>query len=527
MKKWTLGTQVLAGLCAVLACLVALGAGSLLATSRLNAGTQQIAEDYVAALQAANRVDLAMSETRSNLRHLIFGVATGNQALVSQRSSDATATLGLAREAVQALVRGAHDPAAQGTYRELAANVEAYARGAEPILAAGRAMDVAAAAKAAADIQRVGAEVQEHTREVVKAQEALIAQARADASAYYARERMLLLVLLALGALVGGAVAWVVHRRVADLRAVAAEVLHGAESVRGASEQVSAASQSLSQGATEQAASLEETSASMEEIGSMTRSNAAHAARAAALMTTVEQQVRHSNTALDAMVASMASIQESSSKIGKIIKTIDEIAFQTNILALNAAVEAARAGEAGMGFAVVADEVRTLAQRSAQAARDTAGLIEEAIERAHAGTATLAQVGEAVRGITTSANEVKQLVDQMSDASQQQRAGVQQVSQAIAQMETTTQGTAATAEESAAASEELAAQAETSVGVVLRLEDIVGRSDRGNAAPRRAPSAGQRPRSPVARRTPASVLPLHAGESAKAADAAEGTFGSF
>ena len=160
------------------------------------------------------------------------------------------------------------------------------------------------------------------------------------------------------------------------------------------------------------------------------------------------------------MVASMASIQESSQQVAKIIKTIDEIAFQTNILALNAAVEAARAGEAGMGFAVVADEVRNLAQRSAQAAQDTAALIEASIAKAGEGNAKVEQVAAAIAGITDERDKVKGLVDEVSVGQPQQAQGIDQVSQAIAQMEKVTQTTAATAEESAAASEELNAQAE-------------------------------------------------------------------
>ena len=148
------------------------------------------------------------------------------------------------------------------------------------------------------------------------------------------------------------------------LQTTVAELTEGAQQVVSAAGQVSTSAQALSQGATEQAASLEETSASMEEMASMTRKNAEHSQAAAQLMAEADARVRSSSEALAAMVASMGAIQESSQKVSKIIKTIDEIAFQTNILALNAAVEAARAGEAGMGFAVVADEVRSLAQRS-------------------------------------------------------------------------------------------------------------------------------------------------------------------
>jgi methyl-accepting chemotaxis protein/methyl-accepting chemotaxis protein-1 (serine sensor receptor) len=192
------------------------------------------------------------------------------------------------------------------------------------------------------------------------------------------------------------------------------------------------------------------------------------------------------------MVGSMAAIKASSNKVAKIIKTIDEIAFQTNILALNAAVEAARAGEAGMGFAVVADEVRNLAQRSAQAAKDTAGLIEESIARSQEGAANVAEVATAIGTITESVAQVKGIVDEVREASQQQTQGIDQVAQAIAQMEKVTQTTAATAEESAAASEELNAQAESSMVVIQQLEALVGGRSSDHAHHARARAGGGR-----------------------------------
>jgi methyl-accepting chemotaxis protein len=265
----------------------------------------------------------------------------------------------------------------------------------------------------------------------------------------------------------------------------------GAEQVALAASQLSASAQALSQGATEQAASLEETSASMEEISSMTASNAAHADDATQRVEVVDTQLRRFTEALGGAATSMQRIQTSSAQVAKIIKTVDEIAFQTNILALNAAVEAARAGEAGMGFAVVAGEVRNLAQRSAQAAKDTATLIEEAIESSTAGVRSVDAITASIGEIQASVADVRGLVQAVRDGSHQQAQGAQQVSATVVQLEKVTQSTAATAEESAASSEELSAQAEMTKREVETLIAIVNgqrrRADGGGAASRSAP----------------------------------------
>jgi methyl-accepting chemotaxis protein len=287
---------------------------------------------------------------------------------------------------------------------------------------------------------------------------------------------------------------WFTRRSIVrPIEAALSELTSSAHQTAAAAGHVASASQSLSQGATTQAASLEETSASMEEMASMTRKNAENSQSSAETMGETERLVHGANAALGDMVTSMTAIKESSDKVAKIIKTIDEIAFQTNILALNAAVEAARAGEAGMGFAVVADEVRALAQRSAQAAKDTATLIEESIARSHEGQRKVHVVTGAIESITASTGKVKSLVDEVSLASRQQSQGIDQVSQAIAQMEKVTQGTAATAEESAAASEELSAQAETSLNVVARLAALVSGSSIAAAGPAASATAHPQP----------------------------------
>ena len=230
-----------------------------------------------------------------------------------------------------------------------------------------------------------------------------------------------------------------IHSVAKTLTRSVSELKEGAEQVASAASQVSSSSQSLAQGSSEQAASLEETSASSEEINSMARKNTENARSAADLVTQSQQKFVETNQSLQEMVAAMSEINTHSGKISKIIKVIDEIAFQTNILALNAAVEAARAGEAGMGFAVVADEVRNLAQRCAQAAKDTAALIEESIAKSNDGKRKVDQVAAAIREITDESIKIKTLVDEVNLGSQEQARGIEQIGKAITQMEQVTQ----------------------------------------------------------------------------------------
>jgi methyl-accepting chemotaxis protein/methyl-accepting chemotaxis protein-1 (serine sensor receptor) len=294
-----------------------------------------------------------------------------------------------------------------------------------------------------------------------------------------ARNLNIFMIFLSLA--VGAAVVWVVRGINQILSGSIVELGDGAEQVASAAGQVSSSSQSLAQGASEQAASLEETSASSEEINSMARRNTDNSRTTAALLSQSQEKVGHANHYLEEMVTSMDLITKSSDQISKIIKVIDEIAFQTNILALNAAVEAARAGEAGMGFAVVADEVRSLAQRSAQAAKDTAVLIEDSITRSREGKTKVDQVALAIKEITAETSKIKVMVDEVSLGSEEQSRGIDQIGRAISQMEQVTQTNAAAAEESAAAAEELSAQSETLKEVIGRLQLMVGGGSQSSA----------------------------------------------
>ena len=288
-----------------------------------------------------------------------------------------------------------------------------------------------------------------------------------------------------IGLLAGLAVSfWSIKTITKVLSQVSDVMSDGANQVTSAAGQVSASSQSLAEGAGEQAASLEETSSSLEEMSSMTKRNAESADKAKQLAGQARQAADTGASDMQAMSTAMEGIKLSSAEIAKIIKTIDEIAFQTNILALNAAVEAARAGEAGMGFAVVADEVRNLAQRSAQAAKETADKIEGAIAKTEQGVQISGKVASGLQEIVQKVRAVDDLVAEVAAASREQSQGIEQVNTAVGQMDKVTQSNAANAEESASAAAELNAQAEALKDAVGRLLTLVdGKAAVDSAAP--------------------------------------------
>ena len=283
--------------------------------------------------------------------------------------------------------------------------------------------------------------------------------------------------ILATGALVLGTVGTLMlmfarstSRRLGRL----AETLqNGSGQVTSAAGQLVGASTQLSKGATEQAAALEETSSSLEEMSSMTRSNAGSANHATTLAQSAGDAVERGTQAMGRMSDAIRQIERSATETAKIIKVIDEIAFQTNLLALNAAVEAARAGEAGKGFAVVAEEVRNLAIRSADAAKQTASMIEEGVSSAKRGVEIATEVGKVLTDIRGASTEVRQLISEIAAASQQQSTGVDQINQAVRQIDQVTQTTAAGSEQTAATAEELTRQASELHTLVSDLQTLV------------------------------------------------------
>jgi methyl-accepting chemotaxis protein len=320
--------------------------------------------------------------------------------------------------------------------------------------------------------------------EELKAMQAKINQADVEEAGQIHTNLMItLLIFFAIAVLLGIGIAFSITRSITiPINSITARIGEGAQQIAAASNQLSASAQQLSQGSTEQASAIEETSSTLQESAAMLQQNTSNTKQAAQLSGKTHESSDKGGAEMQEMMGSIQEIKKSSDQIAKIIKVIDDIAFQTNILALNAAVEAARAGEAGMGFAVVAEEVRNLAGRSAQAAKDTTAIIEANIELSNKGVLVAEKVRETLNEITLQAKKVNELMDEIAVASQEQVQGVDQVNKAMAQMGTVTQQNAANAEESASAAEELNAQADNLRKIIRELSALVN----GETAVRKA-----------------------------------------
>jgi methyl-accepting chemotaxis protein len=311
--------------------------------------------------------------------------------------------------------------------------------------------------------------------------------------------KITIMIFLLAGIAVGLALAFLLARNITrPIQQAISGLQNASDEVASAAGQVSSASQELAEGSSEQAASLEETSSSLEQMSSMTKTNAENAQQADHIVKAARQDMGKAEQAMNELTTSMKDISTASEETQKIVKTIDEIAFQTNLLALNAAVEAARAGEAGAGFAVVADEVRNLAIRSAEAAKNTAELIEGTVKKVHEGADTVGHANEAFSQVMTRNARVGELIGEIAAASHEQADGIEQVNRAVAEMDKVTQQTAANAEESASASEEMNAQSEEMAHIVDELASLVEGKQKGvSSLQRNKPLSltGQRPSS--------------------------------
>ncbi|MFH1059993.1 MAG: methyl-accepting chemotaxis protein [Pseudomonadota bacterium] len=338
--------------------------------------------------------------------------------------------------------------------------------------------------------------IQKVARRFMQSSQTLSGQVQQEFHATASRGRALLLYVVAAAALLGLALAWLLVRAITrPVRRAIDGLQQSSQMLAASSQEVGSASQSLAQGANQQAATLEETSASLEQMASMSRANAGNASQANTLMAETRKVVDQADASMKDLRTAMQEINQASDRTAKIIKTIDEIAFQTNLLALNAAVEAARAGEAGAGFAVVAGEVRSLAQRAAEAARNTAQIIEGNLVNIRRGGDLVATADQAFDRVQASAAKVAELLGEISAASGEQAQGVEQLNQGLGQLDHVTQQNAAHAQETSAASQELMGQADQMKGYVGDLVQLVeggqeqaGRSSGQSRQARRAKS---------------------------------------
>ena len=495
MRNWTIGKQIFTGFTAVLGIMALLGLFSVWRLAVIRQEARAVNDN----LPMITNVSILATGARDNMTVVYRHIASPDPAEKDRLEETMKAARVVNTQAIEAYEKAVNDEAGRAALAAVKTAREDYGKKRGEILKASRAATTPEEGVAVA--VRAKAELEPLLTRYMDAIDALwqLEQGELAHSAGSIRATSVAAAWLTIGALLAAlatatVLAVVIARRVsAVLGRVGRELGDGSRQVVAAASQVSSASQSLAQGASVQAAAIEETSASIQQLAAGTRDNADNADKVNGLARQARAAAEKGATDVQEMSTAMAAIQAGSDDISRIIRTIDEIAFQTNILALNAAVEAARAGDAGRGFAVVAEEVRGLAQRSAQAARESAGRIEDAVRRTTQGVEISGKVSEALQEIVDHAREVDELAATVAAASRQQSQGIAQLSTAVGQMDQVTQSNAAAAEESASAAEELNAQAEAMRVSVADLERLAGSTGQA-AGPARAARPGKAPK---------------------------------
>jgi methyl-accepting chemotaxis protein len=474
MSSLTIGKKLFLGVGTMVVFTFALGITAFVQMSGVGDFLHTMIDKTVRKQVLADRIDLGNAELIADMRGVLLRGYMKDPPTMDKYHTQFAADADQMQADLTEMVPMVANPTAKQALADIQAALVSMRESETSLYNASRAYKMPAAVVAYTEVMIPKAKVQKDAGLVLgKVQSEILADDAKVIEGTVASSRWTSGLMLGLSAVLGIVLVFVIRQVNGLLRTSVAELAESAVQIASAAGQVASSSQAMAQGSSEQAATIEETSSASAEINSMARRATENSKSTAEMVTKSQDDFELTNRSLGEMVGAMEDINASSQKISKIIKVIDEIAFQTNILALNAAVEAARAGEAGMGFAVVADEVRNLAQRCAQAAKDTADLIEDSIAKSNGGRVKVDQVSVAIKSITAESAKIKVLVDEINLGSVEQSRGIDQISRAITQMEQVTQSSAAGAEEGAAAAEQLNAQAETMKEIVERLRVMV------------------------------------------------------
>jgi methyl-accepting chemotaxis protein len=499
MKKWTIGKRLTTGFSVLMLVIAGFGAVSWMQMRHVSQNLRVITEAGIPGLTMSDDLEYQIALLRIvNLKHMLYDAS--KKAALEKEAGVTEADIA---DLISKLQNHIDQPDQKAAFAKIPGLWTAYLAETKKLREASTQNNTEAANAALASAGLIGNELIQTVESIqqLSAKQVDAGETQINATAKTAQWSTAIITLVVI--FLGLVISFLITRSIAKiLQRLSGELNSGAEQTVSAANQVSGSSQSLAEGASEQAASIEETSASLEELSSMTKRNAENSQKANDLAKQARVAAEKGASDMKDMSTAMDAIKASSDDIAKIVKTIDEIAFQTNILALNAAVEAARAGEAGMGFAVVADEVRNLAQRSAQAAKETAAKIEGAIGRANQGVEINTKVAEALNEIVTKARQVDELATEVAGASREQTQGITQINTAVSQMDKVTQSNAANAEESAAAAEELNAQATVMKSSVNELMQLVNGASQGESVRRTMPATN------AAAATRSTVRPL-------------------
>ncbi len=505
MKNWTIKKQIILGLSVLILINIVVGIFMSSGISKLKSFVENLSTNQLRGIYVVGQIQSEENETYDLMLHHLQADTKDEMAEYSQRLAESNEKIDRLIATYQQ--NGANDDQGKPMFDRVLADRAAFEAAWQPV----QELSLAQKNKDAFALFKEKTEpafekLKTALRDEIDYNKQVCDTTAAESIALTENASTVLNMSIVMMLMSGVAIAYVIVRSLNRVLTNVADTLgEGANQIVAASAQLAAASQSLAKGANEQAASLQETSAALEQIGSMTKRNSESAQAAQALSGETHNAAETGAKRTEEMQAAMKTIMQastemavaihgitnSSNSISKVISTIDEIAFQTNILALNAAVEAARAGEAGAGFAVVAEEVRSLARRSAEAAKETANMIEAAVKQSQVGvevngrvTARIAEVVQKANGLRESlthivakVREVDQVVGQITEASREQNSGLEQINGAINLMNQVTQANAAGAEQTASASEELTAQSiELRAGVDVLVKLVNGRS---------------------------------------------------